>query len=351
MELMLSGNYLGLKLMKSITFFSLLILVCPLWAQSPITIAESTVKVNGLGEEVFYYGFAEGDQLIFDFQELKDKELKELEIIEMPASSKFMDFKTKRIKEKSIPVTNTGIYKFRFNNSALSGRVCKFKIQRIPASEETANFNTNVYWSTVNDTSYVMEQERYLIRRDTIITNLTEQTAKVHSQGNSSGNKTSFNFLLPENTVSWSYYMGVDQTGQESFAHAVNELAEKTSPMVASIPGYGPLAALALGNTSFLTQMQKGEDVDFYITDNDNVNLFLSNQAFSYFKKGKVINDFSRMTAPLSGMLHVCLANDNAITGITVSVRVTAIQVIEEWGTRQVQRKVVTPRQVAYLKN
>lgn len=320
-------------------------------SQSPITVAESTIKVNGLGEEVFYYGFAEGDQLIFDFQELKNKELKELEIIELPASSKFMDFKTKRIKGKSISVTNTAIYKFRFSNSALAGRICKFKIQRIPVSEETANFNTTVYWQTVNDTSYVTEQERYLVKRDTIITNLTEQTAKVHSQSNSNGNKTSFNFLLPENTVSWSYYIGVDQAGQEGFTKAASELADKASPMVASIPGYGPLAALALGSTSFLTQMQKGEDIDFYITDSDNATLFHADQQFRVIKYGKVINDFSRMAAPLSGMLHVCLANDNAITGVTVSVRITTIQVTEEWGTRQVKRMIVTPRQVAYLKN
>lgn len=320
-------------------------------SQTPITVAESTIKVNGLGEEIFYYGFAEGDQLIFDFQELKNKELKELEIIELPASSKFMDFKTKRITEKLIPISNTAIYKFRFNNSALSGRICKFKIQRIPASEETASFNTTVYWRTVNDTSYVTEHERYLVRRDTIITNLTEQTAKVHSKTNSNGNKTSFNFLLPENTVAWSYYIGVDQAGQEGFAKAARELADKASPMVASIPGYGPLAALALGGTSFLTQIQKGEDIDYFIVDNDNVNLFLSGQAFHYYKKGKVINDFSRMSTPLSGMLHMCFINDNAITGVTVSAKVTSIQVKEEWGTRQVQKMIVTPSQVAYLRN
>ncbi len=330
--------------------FLLIVLVGPLWAQSPITVAESTVKVNGLGEEVFYYGFAEGDQLIFDFQEMKNKELKELEIIELPASSKFMDFKTKRIKEKSIPITSTGIYKFRFVNSALAGRICRFRIQRLPAGPETINFNTSVYWQTVNDTSYSTELERYLVRKDTIITNLTEQTAKVHSITNTNGNKTSFNFLLPENTVSWSYYIGVDQAGQESFAMATSELAEKASPMMASIPGYGPLAALALGSTSFLSQMQKGEDIDFYITDTDNATLFHAGQQFRAIKYGKVINDFSRMAAPLSGMLHVCLANDNAITGVMVSVKITAIQLEEEWGTRQVQRMQVTPRQVAYLK-
>jgi hypothetical protein len=46
-----------------------------------------------------YYGFAEGDQMIFSFEELK--ELKESEIIEMPTSSKFMDYKSIKFTNKT----------------------------------------------------------------------------------------------------------------------------------------------------------------------------------------------------------------------------------------------------------
>ncbi len=42
-------------------------------AQSIVEVAESTLKVSGLGEEVFYYGFAEGDKLIFDLKRLMAK--------------------------------------------------------------------------------------------------------------------------------------------------------------------------------------------------------------------------------------------------------------------------------------
>lgn len=108
-----------------------------LFGQTIIDITENALKVGGLGEEVFYYGFTEGDQLIFNFQELNGKELKEVEIVELPSSSKFMDYKTSRIENKVLNVTRTGIYKFRFSNSALGGRICKVKIQRIPASDAT----------------------------------------------------------------------------------------------------------------------------------------------------------------------------------------------------------------------
>jgi len=104
------------------------------YGQQPIDIAESVVKVGIKGEEAVFYGFAEGDQLIFSFEEANGKEMKEIEIIEMPANSRFMDVKTSKIENKTLQVPRTGIYKFRFANSALLPRACKYKIQRIPAS-------------------------------------------------------------------------------------------------------------------------------------------------------------------------------------------------------------------------
>ena len=49
------------------------------YGQTPVDVAESTLKVGILGEEIFYFGFAEGDKLIFNFEEVNGKELKELD--------------------------------------------------------------------------------------------------------------------------------------------------------------------------------------------------------------------------------------------------------------------------------
>ena len=330
---------------------SFITLVLSMHAQSPIDISETTVKINALSEEIFYYGFSEGDQLIFNFEEENGKELKELEITELPSSSRFMDYKTKKIENKTLQIPQTGIYKFRLSNSAIVGRICKVKIQRIPATEASKKFNTAVFWKTTYDTTYTAEQENYLIKSDTGVVNITDQVAKVHSSTNLDGNKTSFNFTLPKNTVVWSYYIGVDQGGQQAFANAMNKLSESAGPLIAEIPGYGPLAALALGSTSFLSVKQSGEDVDFYILNDANMGLYKSGQSFNYLKKGKVINDFSRMAAPISGELFVCLSNDNLITGISVAVKITAIVVNQEWGVRPIQKMHIKSQQVAYLKN
>lgn len=112
------------------------------------------------------------------------------------------------------------------------------------------------------------------------------------------------------------------------------------------------MAALALGSTSYITQLQTGEDVDYYIVAGNNSNLFLAGSQFYFLKKGgKVINDFSRMTAPLKGSYYFCLSNDNAITGITVTVKITAIQVKEIWDTRPIQKMKVVLREEPFLKN
>lgn len=314
-------------------------------------ISEMNLKVGSMQTEKFYFGFAAGDKIVLSMKEESKKELKEVEVLTYSGSSKFKTFKTDQIIGKEIDVPETGIYVFNFSNGSLGKRVCDIKISRIPGSPETESFNSTVYWKTIYDTSYYTVQEKYLISKDTAINNVANKVVKVHSTTNLNGNKTSFNFTLPNNTVAWSYYVGVNQAGQQAFEEATEMLAQKAAPLVAKIPGYGPLAALALGSTSYIAKLQRGEDIDYYIVDNSNVNLFLGGTQFYYIMKGKVINDFSQMTKPLKGTYHFCFMNDNAVTGVSVTVKVTAVTVTENWGTRPVEKMKVTSRQIGYLKN
>jgi hypothetical protein len=67
--------------MNKVTFLILMVVLfsTKVFGQATVDVAETTLKIDGLGgEEVFYYGFAEGDQLIFNFQEVNGKELKEI---------------------------------------------------------------------------------------------------------------------------------------------------------------------------------------------------------------------------------------------------------------------------------
>jgi hypothetical protein len=323
--------------------------------QAVIDVAESTLKISGLGEESFYYGFAEGDVLIFNFEEVNGKELKELEITELvSSSSKFMDYKTKKIVDKKLTIANTGVYKFRLVNSALGGRICKFKIQRIPVSEEVRKFNSTVFWKTRYDTTYTPVEERYLVKSDTVISNVLDQISKVASQSalNGSSNRTIVDLSLPENTVSWSYFIGVGKEGQAAYEAGKEKFFNDAASALSAIPQYGPLAALAMYGINTFSKAHGDDNVQYwFITDWENVTAFNNGQQFYQYKQGNVISEASPMKEPLKGKVYIGLLNDNIMDAIEVNVKVTAIQIHQTWSTRTINRMIVSSNQVAYLKN
>jgi len=303
-----------------------------------------------MGEEFFYLGFAEGDKMIFNFEEANGKELKELEIIELPSSSRFLDYKTSKITDKIIIIPKTGIYKFRFANSSISPRICKYKIQRIPASPATQNFNTTVYTHIVNDTTYTTEAEDYLSKTDTVFTNFPDQVIKVNTATTSTVNKATFNFTLPENTIAWSYYLCTDEAGLRAYENANKDFITKAAGVIQKFPFYNILSAIALTNPTIIPKLETGEDINYWITDGENTSLFNSGSQFRYIKKGKVINDYSRMDKR-KGNIYFCFSNDNATEPVTVTIKITAVQVNEKLETRQGRRMIITPRNKMYLQN
>lgn len=337
--------------MKKILTLILLFIVILGYGQSTIDIAENTLKIAPSSEEAFYFGFAEGDQMIFNFEEINGKELKELEISLLSSFSIFMDYKTKKIENKTLTIAQTGIYKFRFANAnIISGRVCKFKIQRIPESDKTKKFNTTVFKRRVYDTTYYNDPEQYIVKSDTVVSEVISQTAKVHSEMHHTTNKTTTNFVLPPNTIAWSYYIGVNQAGQDAYKTATKQLVSNSTPLVSKLIGSSPLTALALGAVSYLSQIQGGESIDYYLVEGQNANLFSNNLAFNYYKKGKVVNDFAKME-PIKGSLFFCFSNSNTFKGVDVLVKVTAVQVNTIWDTRYIKKMNINSKEEMYLKN
>jgi len=320
------------------------------YGQKPVDVAESSVKIGIKGEEMVYYGFAEGDQLIFSFSEADGKDMKEVEIIEMPSSSKFLEFKTSKIENKTINVPRTAIYKFRFANSALIPRVCKFKIQRIPASAATQNFNSTVYFDEYNDTTYTNEVETFIDRSDTVINNFQDRTIKVNPLTAPGSSKTTFNFTLPENTVSWSYYVCADKGGQQVYQDANRSLAINRPSVVEKFPKYGPLAAVALNAPSYLTKLDTGQHINYWIVVDDNAELFKNGEQFRFIKKGKGINEFGQME-PGDRAFDFCLHNDYKDVPVTVLVKITAILINEKFTSEPVRKMHVTVKKGMHLKN
>jgi hypothetical protein len=324
------------------------------FAQTIIEVAENTLKIGALDEQVFYYGFAEGDQMIFNFEELSGKELKEIEIIEMPTSSKFTDYKSLKIINKTLNIQNNGIYKFRFYNSSLGKRICKIKIQRVPSSESTKKFNSNVFWKTIRDTTYTPTVEKYLEKSENIAKEIYSANPQISSTTAFNGNKNYqiIDFDLPENTVSWSFYIGTGNEGKKEFDNARNNFTDQATSSFSTLSTYGPMAALALTGMSYFSKVKGEDNVKYwFLSDQNSVQLFNAGQQFYTYKSGDVINEASQMKTPLTGKIYLALMNDNTIDPITLTIKVTAIQQIDYWKTRTIQVMNVAEWQEPYLMN
>jgi hypothetical protein len=344
-------------------FFSLfMVLSIPgfMLGQNLIDIADLTIKIPSGKEELLYYGFASGDILIFNFKEVNGKELKEVEIIEYPSSTKFQAYETAGINDKRITVNKSGVYQFRFNNTALmKERVCSIKIQRIPKSLETADFNTGVSWIEKTDTVYSFKTEtvvsgyedvnkeksrRVLDKVDTSFIILVDRVERVHSMTNlSSNNYSDFTFELPANkyypseilplsssvTVAWVYSIVVGDSGiawykdaeQKAAAIDVTNFAGQLGLLST---GHVGLAILAIKGLSTFSTPPTGDNVEFKIYS------YLNDKMITY-AYGDVVAATGRNIEATQGGFRLKLTNDNIRDGINVDVKIMAVQVNKKW--------------------
>src|SRR5258706_667425 len=289
-----------------------------------------------------FYAFADGDEIIIDFSTENKKGTQTLKIKEYDSPSVvYSNNSFQALDGIKIKVPKTAVYQFEFATNHIFDRSCKLVIRRIPASEQTKNYNPNIVWKDLNDTSYTSTTEQHLVKTDTVITNLIDQVAKVHSSTNNYGNRNTIDFQLPSNTLAWSYYIGVNQEGKKQFDAASQSFLSGAAELASSISGYGMMAALALNAVSFFSQTSAGENVHYWFTNSSQVTL----------KNGDVVSDHGRMTDQSSGKNYLILVNDKNFQAIDVMVKITAVSVSQVWESRPAQKMSITTRKVPVSSN
>jgi hypothetical protein len=326
--------------MRKITTLFFFIIYYTSNAQDTIDIVEKTIKISGTSRETEYYGFAEGDKVIFNLTVENNKELKDITISEYPGIVKFADHTTEKIENKILNISRKGIFEFEFYNSNISGRTIHVKIQRIPKSESTKFFNTNVKWITRVDTTFSARENKYLVGSDTSFVDVIDSKVRVHSQTNLDGpNWTIVDFIIPSNTIKWTYWIGVGNESQQAFQQDQINFSKLSTKIIGVV---NPLAGLAFGLLS-MTHSKLGDNVIYnFIPSWTDVQKFQARQPFMQFKTGNVITDFGLMNygAVNNTKYYVALVNDNTTQGIDVNVKILAVVVNNKYNS--VTEKVPT---------
>lgn len=337
-------------------------------AITPITVADIGVKIPGTMEvnswknanqnkpypdyPKFYYGFEKGDEIIINYTSNTNSS-NEIEIKEYHGVIKYSNTDFKELKDIRFKVDERGIFGIIFSTKHLGTADGNLTIQRVPASESAKNFNCGVEWKEVNDTTYTEVEERYLVKSDTTISNFFSQETTVHSMSNHNGDKNTPEFTIPPNTIAWSYYIGVNETKSSAFTQATVKATNSVASTISKLPGYGPLSALALYGISYFVQLHQGDGVDFYITDYNNATIFArGGQPSAAFKDGKqIVNDFGQIKSPLNGTYYICLKNNNYVTPIDVTIKMSAIVVNQQWATKPIKKMNVVTKRVPFNSN
>lgn len=326
-------------------------------AQNPILLTDQTIKLGGLGEESFYFGFHEGDQVLIDFKELRNKGLKELEIKEYQSGcSIYSDYECKKIEDKEITIPITGTYQFRFYNASLGKRIGKVSIFRLSV-EGQESFNSTVYWRTIFDTIYKEHEEQYIIGERYTPKLLIENKSYINSGSNASfkGGKSRITipFVLPNNTIEW-YYEVISSRNKEDI--------ESVSESMKLIGQLGRLIDKNTGTIGFaldaISKPPGGNVCDVYLLpDYDNASLFERKEdgywkCYTIATRKNVKSDIIKLKEGFqNGSYYLGIKNPDSMYGIHVRVEVVAIIHEKEMGVKTRQIPQITSRKVPFLKN
>jgi len=373
--------------MKKLLFFvASLVAFSLVNAQTPVTVCDQSLKIGAMGEETFYYGFAEGDQIVFDFEEVNGKELKEIEIVELPSSSKYSAFKTAKVTDKKIYVNQKGVYSFRFKNGAAAGRICNVKIQRIPESPATQKFNTGWKWKTMYDTTYVPYTQDSLVGYDTllyqvpvkemydhstkVVTLYENSPIQVHAHSIVSNydpyeflpiDITSYNVKTEyeENQViSWAFWYTVGQnpkvnTTKELLTDAAEMYTKSQIPIPILSDVAGDVAKFAAGYAVEVVMPTTGDDINYALLKLSDKSKFREGTYHSYaLRSGRSKGAQGRYASPAycNKNYVMCFKNTNDIYQIPIKFNCAITVETKKYRNVMEDKMDVKPRYVTLHK-
>jgi hypothetical protein len=341
----------------------------------PVEVTHQLIKIEPFSKEEMFFSFAEGDMVKLKVNVDKGKTITEVDIYREPNKKIYSTFKSSKFT-KTINIREKGVYRFLFKNSAVGKRIVGIDIERTPISNDLVSFSTDWKWIGRYDTTYVPYKKDSLVgydttdyqetvkelvkteKKDEMVSN---KSVRVNSVLNSNGPRAETQITIPndlitplreEKIIGWAYWISVGKEGQEAYEKNVKSTMNTLASTFVS-----PLAGVIMGQVSNMIMPSSGEDVQFYIVDNNNLYKYRSGLGFTPKDRGKGIASYGKFTPSYLGTFlpnernyTIALYNDNQVTPIDVDIKVDILKEIKYFKNVTYNKKRVTPRYVTLNK-
>lgn len=123
-------------------------------------LAEGQIKFSKKGDtETLYFALAADDEISIKLTELNNYPIGSIKFYSYSGSNYLLNIEEYANMDKQIIIKQDGIYCFRLENNNNKDKLLNYKITREPFNDYAIRYDTRVYWRTVYDTVYRMENE------------------------------------------------------------------------------------------------------------------------------------------------------------------------------------------------
>ncbi|MBL4594591.1 MAG: hypothetical protein JKX68_12365 [Flavobacteriales bacterium] len=313
-----------------------------------IQLIESNFKVRNTSSQEFYFGLAEGDIITFTAKS-NGSSIRSFKFMKYPGATIFGEGNMSSVIDKIIQIDQTGIYYFRFAQRGFlaGGRYCFLNASRKPGNKNTVDFNSTVYWNEKIDTVWYEEDEKFLIRTDTIVTHITNQVIELKKKKKKNDSRSIVVFSLPKVFNEWVIWIATGKSDpMENISSSKN--GEKKDYLVEK---YGELGRLALGGGSSFVSGSGCLPISYWMLSNQEAQQSFYGDSTQFLANKKLTClEYTTGSDTLQEKMFIGLYNENK-KNITVYVKIASVAIKEKWGTRKVRKFRINTTQIPYLKN
>lgn len=229
----------------------------------------------------------------------------------------FSKTKLREQKGQLIHIRKDGIFILEITTSALLDKTLNLKVERIPASEEFADLNTNV-------------EKRY--RFETVKVGKTSQFVNSTSNETFRGGKSRLVIPvnIPSDAIEW-YYSFAASRNKADIEQGMNNVS-LLSQVTKAVGGLSPTTAAINFGINIFSAPPGADYCDVYLLDHANSTNFKNGGAFIHYPHGTRENLKSstiKLNCCTDQPYYLGIQNKDLTAGIQVGVEIVAIRRIE----------------------